>query len=87
MASVVTILMEHPLTLGFLTLCFLGFVRMTYEFILRLFGKHGFQENFLSGDEDDGMPPPEDSPVDDPDNEPPPVEECEEQEYVREVNP
>ena len=34
-------LLEHPVLLVILTLCFMGFICMTYDFILRLFGKKG----------------------------------------------
>ena len=38
MTQIFMALLEHPLVFGFLVLCFLGFVGMTYEFILRLLG-------------------------------------------------
>lgn len=58
-------LLEHPVLLVILTLCFMGFVCMTYEFILRLFGKKGIGDGInLSNTrwpddlEDDPPPPP-----------------------------
>ena len=45
MIEILTILVEHPFTFGFLVLCLLGFVHMTYQFILRLFGRNGLDEN------------------------------------------
>ena len=45
MTQALLILVEHPLTFGFLVLCFMGLVGMTYEFILRLFGRKGIMEN------------------------------------------
>ena len=56
MVEVITILVEHPLTFGFLILCFLGFIGMTYEFILRLFKRnsvHDELKNRLNLDLDD----------------------------------
>ena len=60
-------LLEHPLTTGFLVLCALGFVRMTYDFILRLFGRKGFP-NVLEdkNDKPKKEEPPEDSNVPNP---------------------
>ena len=45
MIEILTILVEHPFTFGFLVLCLLGFAHMTYQFILRLFGRNGLDEN------------------------------------------
>lgn len=45
MTQILLILVEHPLTFGFLILCFMGLVGMTYEFILRLFGRKGIMDN------------------------------------------
>ena len=68
MIEVLTILIEHPLTFGFLVLCFLGFVGMTYEFILRLFGRKGMTDEKRDLDIDDGEDdPPEPSNVPGPD--------------------
>ena len=47
MTQIFMALLEHPLVFGFLVLCFLGFVGMTYEFILRLFGRKGMVEDRL----------------------------------------
>lgn len=44
MIQALTILVEHPLTFGFIILCFLGFVGMTYEFILRLFKRNSLHD-------------------------------------------
>ena len=69
MSQILLMLLEHPLTTGFLVLCALGFVRMTYDFILRLFGRKGFP-NVLEGDKNDKPKkdePPEDSNVPNPD--------------------
>ena len=43
MIQALTILVEHPLTFGFMILCFMGFVGLTYDFILRLFGRQGYK--------------------------------------------
>jgi hypothetical protein len=45
MTQALLILVEHPLTFGFIILCFLGFIGMTYEFILKLFGRKGIIED------------------------------------------
>ena len=70
MEQVLLMLLEHPLTTGFLVLCGLGFIRMTYDFILRLFGRKGFP-NVLEGENKNDKPkeeePPEDSNVPNPD--------------------
>ena len=47
MTQIFMALLEHPLVFGFLVLCFLGFVGMTYEFVLRLFGRKGMVEDRL----------------------------------------
>ena len=70
MIQALTILIEHPLTTGFLVLCVLAFIRMTYDFILRLFGRKGMPNAFEGGNKDDIPPkeePPENSNVDNPD--------------------
>lgn len=70
MIQALTILIEHPLTTGFLVLCALGFVRLTYDFILRLFGRKGLPNAFEAANKDDTPPkeePPEDSNVPNPD--------------------
>ena len=74
MIEVLTILIEHPLTFGFLVLCFLGFIGMTYDFILRLFNRNGRKtvRGFnLDLDDDDDDEPSEESPVVVPDDNPP----------------
>ena len=70
MSQILLMLLEHPLTTGFLVLCALGFVRLTYDFILRLFGRKGFPNVLEGGNKEDTPPkeePPEDSNVDNPD--------------------
>lgn len=62
MEQTLLILVDHPLTFGFMTLCFMALVGMTYEFILRLFGRRGMvggDENVSdnSDDKDDDEPP------------------------------
>lgn len=49
MEQILIVLFEHPMMTGFLVLCFLGFVELTYEFILRLFGKR----SMIGGSDDD----------------------------------
>lgn len=69
MEQILLMLLEHPLTTGFLVLCCLGFIRMTYDFLLRLFGRKGFP-NVLEGENKNDKPkeePPEDSNVPNPD--------------------
>lgn len=60
MEQILLMLLEHPLTLGFCILCFMGLVAMTYEFILRLFGKRGMKEPLCGVLEDNST---EDPPV------------------------
>ena len=68
MIQALTILVEHPLTFGFIILCFLGLTRMTYDFILRLFGRKGMPEFQLSNDSDSNeSEPPEPAKVPNPD--------------------
>ena len=97
MIQALTILVEHPLTFGFIILCFLGFVGMTYEFILRLFKRNSLHDelkNKLDMEdkddivEDEQTEPPE--PANVPVNDPPPdtlvaEEQIPEEEY--EFNP
>lgn len=54
-------LLEHPVLLVILAMFFMGFVGMTYEFILRLCGKKPFLEQTLQNikDEDNNSEPPE----------------------------
>ena len=69
MSQILLMLLEHPLTTGFLVLCGLGFIRMTYDFILRLFGRKGF-DGILSGTGGEGTvgdAPPEPPKVPNPD--------------------
>lgn len=63
MSQILLMLLEHPLTFGFIILCALGFIRMTYDFILRLFGRKGFP-NVLEIENKDDTPPKEDPPED-----------------------
>lgn len=51
MIQALTILIEHPLTFGFMILCFMGFVGLTYDFILRLFGRPGYKQSPEVGQE------------------------------------
>lgn len=67
MIEVLTILLEHPVTFVILVLCFLGFIGMTYEFILRLFGRKGMVDEKDGLDIDDKDDPPEPSTVPKPD--------------------
>ena len=70
MSQILLMLLEHPLTFGFIILCALGFIRMTYDFILRLFGRKGFPNVLESENKDDTSPkeePPDDSNVPNPD--------------------
>lgn len=60
MIEVITILVEHPLTFGFLVLCFLWFIGMTYEFILRLFKRNSVHDDLnrkldMFEQQDDGI--------------------------------
>ena len=73
MTAALSILVEHPLLLGFMTLSFLGFVKMTYEFILRLFNRNGRKtvRGFNLDLDDDDDEPSEESPVVVPDDNPP----------------
>lgn len=60
-------LLEHPVILLMLLMFFMGFVGMTYEFILRMCGKKPFLETSPSeGDEE----PPEQANVPKPDTDP-----------------
>jgi len=54
-------LLEHPVLLVILAMFFMGFVGMTYEFILRLCGKKPFLEQTLQNlkAEDNNSEPPE----------------------------
>ena len=65
-------LLEHPVILLVLLMFFMGFVGMTYEFILRMCGKKPFLET-PNGDEGGSKEPPEPAnvpkPPTDPDDE------------------
>ena len=53
-------LLEHQVLLIILLMCFMGFIGMTYDFILRLRGKQPFLERSNGGnvaDEDSTEPP------------------------------
>lgn len=58
-------LLEHPVLLVILLMCFMGFMGMTYEFILRLCGKKPFLEMPMDDgyDYDDDVEPSEPSNV------------------------
>ena len=66
-------LLDHPWLFTLLVLCTLAFIRITYDFILRLFGKKGFDNSLgdnwegTVGDAPPDMPkPPEPSKVPNP---------------------
>ena len=70
MIQALQILVQHPLFSGFLILCFMGIVGMTYEFILKLFSRQSLIDktyHISSSDEDDSYPPNDASDVYNPD--------------------
>jgi hypothetical protein len=75
-------LLDHPWIFAFLVLCVLAFIRMTYDFILRLFGKKGFEnktdEHWVGTINDAPPPPPEPAKVPNPPTPPDDVLEAEE---------
>lgn len=78
MIEVITILVEHPMTFGFLLIFFLVFVHMTYEFILRMFGRTGpSKNNYMVPDFGESDEPLEPSNVPNPDMPPDDIIEAE----------
>ena len=67
MEQILLMLLEHPLIVGFLVLCFLGLVGMTYDFILKLFGRKSCGCDCGCGGNGNKPIPPESSLVDNPD--------------------
>ena len=57
MQSFCTALLDHPILLVILLMFFMGFVGMTYEFILRLCGKSQFLPNLPKNNEDGNSEP------------------------------
>ena len=53
MQSFWTALLDHPILLVIMLMFFMGFVGMTYEFILRLCGKSPFLPDPQDGEEED----------------------------------
>lgn len=45
MIEFMTLMCQHPLTFAFILICLLVFIGLTYDFILMLFGRRGFQDN------------------------------------------
>lgn len=67
-----TLAFQHPLMSSFMILCLLGFVKMTYDFVLKLFGRYDSRPMAFQQPSDDGIV---DEPMDDsyvPTNDPPP---------------
>ena len=52
-------LLDHPILLVILLMCFLGFIGMTYDFVLRLYGKKPFLVRPGNDDDEDSTEPPE----------------------------
>ena len=63
MTQIFLTLIEHPMLFGFLVLCFMGVLAMTYEFLLRLFKRKGMCNETCGfrypDDTEDDPPPPE----------------------------
>ena len=59
MQSFCTELLNHPILLVILLMFFMGFVGMTYEFILRLCGKSPFLPNQQNVEDEGNNEPPE----------------------------
>ena len=64
MAQIFLTLIEHPILFGFLVLCFMGVLGMTYDFLLKMFKRKGIVGGDEEPPEESNMPAKPDSPDD-----------------------